>query len=115
MSVYRCDYIVYGVRLPWDRELSRKLKEDGASSYNYWDGGVSNHKLIIDDMGGHYMIFGYVMYSKDYYANEAEETFMNMDPVSTNYKKKDFVYHYIQAFGEAPGLEPEAFAYSHIY
>ena len=66
-------------------------------------------------MGRRYMVFGYVMYSNDYYANEAEDTFMDFDPVKTNYRKRGFDHHYTQAFGKAPELEPEPFAFSHIY
>jgi hypothetical protein len=115
MSVYRCDYIVYGYKIPWTREESSALKEDDSASWKYADGGVADYHLIIDDMGGQYMVFGYVMYSNDFYADQADEAFMDFDEVKTNYRKKDLDHHYLKVFGKAPEMEAKSFAFSHIY
>jgi len=115
MSVYRCDYIIYGYKLPWAKELSGNLREEDSESWKYFDGGVGDYHLIIDQMGTQYIVFGYVMYSNDYYANEAEEAFMEFDEVKTNYRKRDLDHHYYQAFGKAPEMEAKSFAFSHIY
>jgi len=116
MSVYRCDYIIYGYKLPYDKELARTLKLENNDSYPYWDGGVDDYLLKIDDMAGNYIVFGKVLYSNDYYANEADINFMNFEEIDVNGLRLDVLEeHYAYAFGTHPSLERKVFAFSHIY
>jgi len=118
MSVYRCDYIVYGYKMPWSKEVHENLVEDNPS-WEYFDGGVNNYHLIVDQMGGQYIVFGKVLYSNDYYANEAENKFMNFEEIDIgSLRYGDLQEHYKEAFGEYPPSslgERKVFAFSHIY
>jgi hypothetical protein len=122
MSVYRCDYIVYGYKLPYTKELSKELMDESKDSYDYWNGGFEEHHLIIDQMAGQYIVFGKVLYSKDYYANEAENTFMDFEDIDFNSLNNErLMEHYKVVFGEYPidtnfiEIDRSVFAFSHIY
>lgn len=116
MSVYRCDYIVYGYKIPYDKELARTLKLENNDSYPYWDGGVDDYLLTIDDIAGQYIVFGKVLYANDYYANEAENNFMNFEEIDVSgLHFEELEEQYAYAFGEYPPSSLEEEKVSHIY
>jgi hypothetical protein len=118
MSVYRCDYIIYGWKLPYTQELSNKLKVEGTNSYEYWDGGKEGCELIMDGMGGHYIVFGKVIYKNNYpYANEESVIEFENLTLPSMLMRDEVKFRYRECFSIEEGAiaEPYTFIFSHIY
>ena len=114
MSVMRCDYIVYGVKIPWRDGLS----DEGSVSWEYWNDEHKPWKLIVDQMATNYVVFGKVLYENDYYANEAEDKYMDFEEINTQgLDREDFMERYLAVFGEYPKNRDDIkiFAFSHIH
>lgn len=120
MSVYRCEYIIYGWKLPYTKEASRKLKEESSSSYPFLDGLGNGYELIIDDMGGQFIVFGKVIYKNNLpYADTASDKPMEFEDLtlpSTGDKEEVFTNYY-ECFGTNRAVKdtPKTFIFSHIY
>ena len=120
MSVYRTDYIIYGWKLSHSKEDSRFLKDESKESYKYFDGGYSGYELIIDDMAGHFIVFGKVLYKNDYpYANTASDKPLEFSGITlpSVEDKEEIMRKYMECFSVNKPIEesPCAFIFSHIY
>lgn len=122
MSVYRTDYIVYGWKLPYDYID----KEDLDNIRNEYINVNEYHiELIVDVMGGRYLVFGIVINKSDlfhYADSEFYWEFEDLDLSLIEKGKHELLIRYHRIFGieskykgEVEYISPKTFIFSHIY
>lgn len=122
MSVYKTDYIVYGWKLPYDcisKEDLNKISEEYDKNNEY------HIELLVDGMGGHYIVFGIVINQSDlfhYADNEFYWEFEDLDLSLIEKGKDELVIRYAKIFGQNSKYKgqveynsPKTFIFSHIY
>jgi len=97
-------YTVYGVKInSYDKELSEEMYGDG-DKYDIVKASA-DLDVIMDDMGGKYMIFGKILFdSGDLRWNEFKDTFVEINPTYLKSYK-------VKAMQEFKKLLPDFFHY----
>lgn len=84
MGIDTCYYTVYGVKIDWDEDFAEAYDE----VYDNFEKNCSNASVIMDSMGGDYMVIGYRLFtSGNIRWNDVEDTFVEIDTsMLTNYR-----------------------------
>jgi hypothetical protein len=123
MSVYRTDYIVHGWKLPYDcidKEDLSKIREE-------YEEVKSEHniEIIVDGMGGRFLVFGIVIHYSEMYHYDNEDYYWEFEDIDLSVieKGKDhLIIEYNKLFGlkskykgQIEYSSPKTFIFSHIY
>jgi hypothetical protein len=109
MSVYLKHYIIWG----W--KLDKSKYESSVSTLHNWDevNPMSPCEVIIDQMGGNYILFGQVVERSQ---NDYEPIF-EYTPIYQSYliTQDELTSEFKFAFGSLPEKEPKLFIITHVW